>query len=112
MSLAHDVMHRVFDHFHCSDGSEQEPFAVNGELSILEAPDFELVFRADCHYTLLALKFVNMIDLLLVHTEASIDVLHVIDFNKDHGALRESHRQELLAVLAWRCIFRILLHRC
>ena len=55
MSLAHDVMHWVFDHFHCSDGSEQEPFAVYGELSILEAPDFELIFRTDSHYALLAL---------------------------------------------------------
>ena len=47
----------------------------------------------------------NVIDLLLVHAEACIDVLHMIDFNKDHGAFRESHRQELLAVLAWRSIF-------
>ena len=55
MSLAHDVMHWVFDHFHGSDGSEQEPFAVYSKLSILEAPDLELVFRADSHDALLAL---------------------------------------------------------
>ena len=85
--LAHDVVNRVLDHLHRSDGSEQEPLSVNGKLSILEAPNFKLVLRADGHDALLTLELVNVLNLLLVNTEAGVDVLNVIDLNKDNGAL-------------------------
>ena len=103
--LAHDVVNRVLDHLHRSDGSEQEPLSVNGKLSILEAPNFKLVLRADGHDALLTLELVNVLNLLLVNTEAGVDVLNVIDLNKDNGALRKSHDQELFAVLARNGIF-------
>ena len=47
----------------------------------------------------------NVLDLLLVNAEAGVNVLNVIDLNKDNGALRESHDQELFAVLARNGIF-------
>ena len=66
---------RIFEDFNSWDRSQDVELAPDGHFSILETPYFELIFLTHGQDTLFFFYFLDVIDLLLVHAESSINVL-------------------------------------
>ncbi len=86
----------IFNDFNHAYWSWQVEFAEDLHFVIHKSPYLKLVFLTDSDKTLLLLELMDMVDLLFMDTETGVNVLNVINFDKDYRAFAQSHDQKVL----------------